>query len=125
MIPWRNAGAAFILTLFLALALFTTSAFASSAQVDLRASMHTASLAYNRLGGAPVMTAHAAPVVRAVPAGHAVHVWHRFHHVHRAAAHPVHATAIAIATAHDHNFFDDFPHDSWHFWWFPVHPWLP
>lgn len=126
MITWRNAGAAFILTLFLALVLCTTGAFASSVQVDQRAAMHTASLVQNRLGGAPIMAGHVAPVARAIPAGHARHVWHRPHHAHGSAAHTVYATAVAIATtAHNHHFFDGFPYNDWHFWWFPVHPWLP
>jgi hypothetical protein len=79
MIRLRNAGTAFILTLFLALALCTTSAFAQSAQMKKSASIHAAIVVHQRMGGAPLSaypfapTVPFAPAVRAVPAPHAVH----------------------------------------------------
>lgn len=102
MIKLRNAGAASMLALFLALVLFTTGAFAQSAQVSKSASVHTAVAVHTRLGGGPVQAAPAAPVMPAAPVVRKVHPVQKV--VRR-----VHATAIAIARgANDCGVFDGF-----------------
>ena len=100
MIKLRNAGAASILALLLALALLTTGAFAQSTQVSKSASVHTAVAMHNRLGGGPIETmpapapaaapavAPAAPVVRRVVRNVRV-------------VQNVHATAVAVAHSSD------------------------
>src|SRR5579883_5347 len=102
MIRLRNAGAASIFTLFLALALFTTSAFAQSTHVSKSASVNIAVAVHNHLGGGPVATAPAAPAMPAMPVVHKVHKAHP-------AVRNVHATAIAIARgANNCGLFDGF-----------------
>jgi hypothetical protein len=102
MIKLRNAGAASILTLFLALALLTTGAFAQSVQVSKSASVHRAVAVHNHLGGGPVATAPAAPAMPAAPVVHKVHKAHP-------AALRVRATAIAIARGSNNcGLFDGF-----------------
>jgi hypothetical protein len=77
MIRLRNAGTAFILTLFLALALCTTSAFAQSAQMQKSAAIHAAIVAHQRLGGAPLSAYPFAPTVPFAPAMRPVPSLHR------------------------------------------------
>jgi len=94
----RNAGTAFIFTLFLALALCTTSAFARSAQMKKSASIHAAIVAYHRLGGAPFSAYPFAPTVPFAPV---MHVQSGFHPMHTAPAmraqsgfHPMHMAPV-------------------------------
>ncbi len=81
MIILRSAGAASILALVLALALFTTGAFAQRTQAGNAASADASKIVRTYAGGGPLpSTAPAA--VPAVPAP--VHVVHRTRMVHRA-----------------------------------------
>ena len=87
MIILRSAGAASILALVLALALFTTGAFAQRTQAGNAASAHASKSVRTYAGGGPLpTTAPVAPAASAaapaVPAP--VHVVHRTRMVHRA-----------------------------------------
>ncbi len=102
MIKLRNAGAASVLALFLALALLTTGAFAQSVQVSKNASDHTT---HNRLGGGPVQAAPIAPVAPVMPAAPVVQKAAPA----RQGVRWVNGTAIAVAQgANDCGLFDGF-----------------